>query len=408
MRQVAWACLVAAYALSEATGAAAAAAVPLQEGNEDLQERLAALEDLVSTQGQTLRELEESLRRESDRRLTVETLLQGTVHELTNELLLMESSLKVDHDRLVALESTLQEEIKLREEAEISGKKVLLDMSKKIAVMEGDLTVVSLLDSRLRSLEEEGQIQIGDISNIHQELQKTRRVVDQTKREVRRQRTTLTTLAASDTDVAQVTQDLWSKFDQLTSWCLALNESTGDHGKLLLEAHNRTVVLNTSLGDVHTILSNLTGVVTNLQRAKEDNPLVLCPLPYRKVGKDCFYLLEERMSWDEARKACIEQGVAVGGKGDLAEPSVISNFRHYVDHLQTDSKYLWVGGWREGGGHGWWWVSGRSLREVPVPWDLSEPDNAPDQHHLCVHSTASIKFHDCTRKALLGAICQVS
>ncbi|MPC30372.1 hypothetical protein E2C01_023633 [Portunus trituberculatus] len=74
----------------------------------------------------------------------------------------------------------------------------------------------------------------------------------------------------------------------------------------------------------------------------------------------------------------------------------------------TYSSFLWVGAVREAGK--WRWVSSAAQGEdlMSVPWDYGEPDNTPDQHQLCVHSLGSIKFHDCTRTAMLSAVCQVT
>lgn len=136
---------------------------------------MAALELLVSSQTKTQEILQQSLSQETDRRLAMETLLLRTLDEDRLKLQQLESSLKVDHDRMVALESTLQQEISLREDAEMSGEDILLDLSKKISVMEGDLSVVSLLDSRARSLEEQSHLQMEEISSLQQQYHHTRR-----------------------------------------------------------------------------------------------------------------------------------------------------------------------------------------------------------------------------------------
>nr|XP_045583122.1 uncharacterized protein LOC123746023 isoform X1 [Procambarus clarkii] len=375
----------------------------LQDVPENLQERLDALEDLVASQTQTQRILQDSLKKETSRRLALETLLLGTLEEEKVKVERLESNFKLDHERLLALEATFD----LQGSTELPHNVIFLELLKRVRAVEGDLDVITLLDSRMRSLEEQVKTQSEDTALLQDLHHQIRRGVENLKREVRRQRDTVRNLAATHTHMTQTTIGLEAHLDNLTSWCLALNESAFEGNAQLLEMKKNSEKLNWSLSDVQVILKNLTEAIVTLQHHKEDAPLMLCPLPYRKVGRDCFYLLEERMSWQMAREACKDHGAAVGGLGDLAEPSEMSAFRSYVYDLQTDSEYLWVGAMREID-DGWKWVSGRNMEVMSVPWDLSEPDNTSDQHHLCVYSLGSIKFHDCTHKAMLSAICQVS
>ncbi|XP_063864291.1 CD209 antigen-like isoform X2 [Scylla paramamosain] len=255
-------------------------------------------------------------------------------------------------------------------------------LGRRVEALEQEAGMLTLLNSRLKSLEAEQRLLNEEQANARRNARRWRREVEALRREVLQPEA----LAERKVDPA---------------CCLSLNET-------MLEAVEREHEVNASLSDLRRRLHNLTHDLHDLQQQTRHHPLLLCPKPYTKVGGQCFHLLTERRNWAQSRMACREQGVAVGGHGDLATPANFTTFRVYIGALQTDSPYLWVGAMREAGK--WRWVSNAAQREdlLNLPWDYGEPDNTSDQHHLCVHSLGSIKFHDCTHTAMLSAVCQVT
>ncbi|XP_045113089.1 C-type lectin domain family 4 member M-like [Portunus trituberculatus] len=255
-------------------------------------------------------------------------------------------------------------------------------LGRRVEALEQEAVMLTLLNSRLKSLEAEQHLLNEELANVRRSSRRWRREVEALKQEV----VQCETLAERKAD----------------QYYLSLNDT------ILKIVAKREHEVNASLSDLRRRLHNLTHDLHDLQQQTRHQPLLLCPKPYVKVGGQCFHLLTGRRNWAQSRMACREQGVAVGGHGDLATPANFTTFRLYIEALQTDSSFLWVGAVREAGK--WRWVSSAAQGEdlMSVPWDYGEPDNTPDQHQLCVHSLGSIKFHDCTRTAMLSAVCQVT
>ncbi|XP_042872114.1 uncharacterized protein LOC122253256 [Penaeus japonicus] len=376
-----------------------------QDPEESTLQRLAALEERVSAQAGVKEELQELVKKEVDRRLILETLLLRTMEEQAIKLGQVESSSSVDHNSIVALESTLQDEISLREEAERSTGLRLQDLENNLSLMEGNLNLITFMDSRLRDLEELMGVHGQDISELQGVLPQTRRAVEQVRRELRRQRTSVERVENTGGETVRGLTALQKRIYELDSWVLSHNVTTAEDRHLLQEVENTTSRLTVFLQEVQGTLNNLTAAVSSLKNHTSATPLKLCPENYRKVGRDCLLLLEEKLTWEEARRACEERAVSLGGAGDLAQPKHIEEFRHYVAKLDTASQYLWVGGIRESSV--WRWASGNHISHEDLPWDLGEPDDSEDQFHLCIKSSANVKFHDCKSTADLHAVCQI-
>lgn len=279
-------------------------------------------------------------------------------------------------ERVAALEKTVSRLL-----AVVEGDSGVV-LGRRVEALEQEAGMLTLLSSRLRSLEAEQRLLNEELANARRNERRWRREMEALRREV------LQGEALTERKVDP-------------ACCLSLNET-------IAEVMEREHGVNASLSDLSRRLHNLTHDLLDLQQQPHHQPLLLCPKKYLKVGRQCFHLLTGRRSWAQSRTACREQGVAVGGHGDLATPANFTTFRVYIETLQADSPYLWVGAMREGGR--WRWVSSAAQREdlTGLPWDYGEPDDTADQHHLCIHSRGSIKFHDCTHTAMLSAVCQVT
>lgn len=376
-----------------------------QDAEDSVLQRLAELEERVAAQARVKEELQDIVKKEVDRRLVLETLLLRTMEEQAIKLGQVESSSSVDHDRIVALESTLRDEISLREEAERSGNLSLRDLERKVTLMEGNLNLITFMDSRLRDLEELVGLHGQEISELHGALPQTRRAVEQLRRELRRHKADVEQMENTGEETLRGVTAIRDRVRDLDSWVLSHNVTSTEDRLLLQEVEDTSSRLTLFLQEVRGGIGNLTLAVDALKNHTSAAPLKLCPQSYRKVDRDCLHLLEEKLTWEEARRACEDLAVSVGGAGDLAQPSHIDDFRHYVAKLHTATQYLWVGGIRESSA--WRWASGDHIDHEQLPWDLGEPDDSEDQYHLCVKSSAAIRFHDCKDSARLNAVCQI-
>ncbi|XP_047492537.1 uncharacterized protein LOC125041551 [Penaeus chinensis] len=375
-----------------------------QDAEDSVLQRLAELEERVAAQAQVKEELQQVVKKEVDRRLILESLLLRTMEEQAIKLGQVESSSTGGHDRIVALESTLRDEISLREEAELSGDLRLQDLERKVTLMEGNLNLITFMDSRLRDLEELVGVYGQEISELQGVLPHTRRAVEQLRRELRRQKTSVEQIENTGEVALSGMEAIQDRVRELDSWIMSYNVTSAEDRQLLQEVEDTTSRLTFFLQEVQGTISNLTLAVNSLKSQMKAAPLKLCPQNYRKVGRDCLHLLEEKLTWEEARRSCEELALSAGGVGDLAQPSHIDEFKHYVAKLHTATQYLWVGGIRESSV--WRWASGSDIDHEELPWDLGEPDDSDDQYHLCIKSSAT-KFHDCKDSARLNAVCQI-
>lgn len=373
----------------------------------ELMDRLDIVEELLGSQIESQEVLRVSLRKETDRRRTLETLLMRSLEEEKVKLEELTSILKVTSDRVEALDQTMQDEIKLREEAEIIGKEAILQLSTKVNLVERDLGLLSLLNSRLRELEGHNGVQNEEIFNLQITVSQIRKSVSRERREIQQIQSAIEPLVSVTSQHSSTLTGYDHRIHKLSSWLISHNESAIQESELLQEVKTNVYQLTANLTDIQDSIANLTESVTYLHEVTPTTLLKLCPAGYRKVGNDCLQFIETRTSWEDARLKCEELGIIAGGIGELTIPTSIPEFRAYVAKLEVDSYYLWVGAKRDDDDV-WRWVSGLSLEEQEVPWDLGEPDNYDNQFHLCVRATGNIKFHDCLVDAQLSSICQLS
>ncbi|KAK7086358.1 hypothetical protein SK128_016811 [Halocaridina rubra] len=377
-----------------------------QELDKDLHDRLSALEELVASQITSQEVLRAALKRETDRRLTLETILQRSFEEERVRIEELTSNMKVTIDRVEALDQILQEEIRFREEAEIKDAMVVLEISKKVNLLERDLSLLSLMKSKLRELEDHEYLQNEEILDMQNAVSNMRKSVTHEQRRLQELWSNADFLTAKILEHSHSLSLFESQFEELDTKFLNINETFVQECALLQESRSRVLHLSERLTELQDSVSNLTLAVGYLSTKTPTTLLKLCPHGYRKFGQDCLQLIESKFSWDEARKKCEELGMTAGGIGDLVIPTNVDNFRAYVERLDTASDYLWVGAKRDDDSV-WRWVSGMTLEEKEVPWDLGEPDNYENQYHLCIRTKGNLKFHDCLADAQLSAVCQL-
>ncbi|XP_076046093.1 uncharacterized protein LOC143028200 [Oratosquilla oratoria] len=145
-------------------------------------------------------------------------------------------------------------------------------------------------------------------------------------------------------------------------------------------------------------LQNLTGQILQVQQA------VKCPAPYKMVGGTCIWVeLKYSMNWTSARHFCEDMAKTNGGVGDLAVPLDISAFKDYMTHIDTD--FLWLGA-SDAEAEGFWkWISGEALSDEIV-WAPGEPDDSVKQNYLCVNTKPEASLNDCRNDVDISFVCQ--
>ncbi|CAL4078734.1 unnamed protein product [Meganyctiphanes norvegica] len=272
----------------------------------------------------------------------------------------------------------------------------LTNMDQRVVFLEGEVNIINFLQSTVRDLQEQDRLMYQEVSSISRNCQACRGV-GKLQRKVEN-------LSNSVTDLSEAVDN---QLPELHIKMASLD--TGLQKMSNLEAE--TAELQVSVGLALHQLSNVTQQVEAVATHKEQRlhkTLVLCPDGYQKVGSLCLQLVENQMSWEEARSHCRNLGIMAGGRGELAVPEDIEDFRNHIRTLQSRSNYLWVGGHRDEVS-GWQWTAkeGSPWPADTFPWDKGEPDNRSNQIHLCIKSHSNLKFHDCQDTALLGAICQI-
>lgn len=98
-----------------------------------------------------------------------------------------------------------------------------------------------------------------------------------------------------------------------------------------------------------------------------------CPLPYKQVLAECFYLSPHLLPWQQARGHCLALS------GDLATPAAIVRlFSFVLDDGATDTDRVWVGGTDRNTGS-WRWLNGRSIPRAD--WEKQQPNNWGGNQH---------------------------
>ncbi|XP_068211897.1 coiled-coil domain-containing protein 186-like [Palaemon carinicauda] len=377
-----------------------------QEINDDLSSRLSKVEEVLASNIASQENLRVALRQETAKRLELETRLSASLRDHETKLDDLSSTVKVMNDHVSALDRTIQDEIRLREEAELKGEKAILDLSKKIGLIEVDLSLLALMNSRLRELENQKGVQTEEILNLQSTISQFRKMFHREQKATQKLDASIEPLAYVTSEHTKSIAEFDHRINQLKSWLISQNETAWEESTMLRNVKSDMMQIRENLADVEMTIANLTESVIYLHHLTPKKLLKLCPNGYRKVGEDCLQLIESRTSWEMSRLKCEELGILAGGIGDLAVPNSLPEFRTFIDKINPESDYLWVGASRDSDGI-WRWVTGATLEEEEFPWDLAEPDNYDNQYQLCVKSVGNIKFHDCLADAKIGAVCQL-
>lgn len=123
---------------------------------------------------------------------------------------------------------------------------------------------------------------------------------------------------------------------------------------------------NTSGSRTHPVLQQILDELKNLNGNFKEHLITLsCPPPFVMIGNDCYNVLLEDMTWEDARTACLRMG------SDLAQPSNITALKEYVGHRypRKNRRNFWIGGaYQE---KEWKWLSGDLLEDGF--WHINEP-----------------------------------
>ncbi|CAL4080456.1 unnamed protein product, partial [Meganyctiphanes norvegica] len=114
---------------------------------------------------------------------------------------------------------------------------------------------------------------------------------------------------------------------------------------------------------------------------------VMCSEPYFVIGSECFRVVDEALTWHDARSHCQAEG------DDLAEPEDIQIFRQ---HLLDDRYTLdyWLGGTDEAVKGEWVWLSGRPVEEEWWMQDQPNRQGEDDQQCLDFQTLSEPFFND--------------
>ncbi|XP_027226493.1 uncharacterized protein [Penaeus vannamei] len=142
--------------------------------------------------------------------------------------------------------------------------------------------------------------------------------------------------------------------------------------------------------------------------ADETPPDGDCPRPYKRFGRYCLTLLQERNKWEFARSRCHLHARSMGGgratvKGDLVVPHDMEAFKAFIastDFGGAPTGRAWVGGSAEGWGGVWAWVDGSLMNELP--WVYSQASG--DGSRIAVDHESV--FHTVGDDEILWSVCQ--
>ncbi|XP_050738789.1 C-type lectin domain family 4 member F-like [Eriocheir sinensis] len=161
-------------------------------------------------------------------------------------------------------------------------------------------------------------------------------------------------------------------------------------------------------GDMADLLLNLTAALQNHTRAlldtqAQDGDREGCPLPYWRLGDECFYVNRYlRVSWSEARHFCRGLG------GDLAQPRIVATLRAalLMKYPEDHNRFVWVGASEAGGTEGnWLWMSGLGVRAED--WALDQPDGG-NENCVVLSRDEHPSLHDSPCYTHTTFICQAT
>ncbi|KAK7072481.1 hypothetical protein SK128_012779 [Halocaridina rubra] len=162
--------------------------------------------------------------------------------------------------------------------------------------------------------------------------------------------------------------------------CTSKNEEEPDLQALATATY--LVYGNNSVKSTDTIFAN-----ESHNKAGGNASLKDCLLPYKKLGRSCFYVhTGDVRTWHEAREYCRHL------RGDLAEPSGnLFSLRAYLQGRQDTSKgFFWLGATDETNPGIWLWVSGAPVSMAGNVWAVGQPDGR-EQHCLYLDSSKQFK-----------------
>ncbi|KAM6986178.1 C-type lectin domain family 6 member A-like [Aplochiton taeniatus] len=130
------------------------------------------------------------------------------------------------------------------------------------------------------------------------------------------------------------------------------------------------------------LINGLTKERDDLQRKLNNT---YCAQGWERFGCSCYYVSEERKTWETSRQDCRDRGA------DL----VIINSRQEQDFIHTFKKSFWIGLSDSEEEGIWKWVDGTRLPEEHQFWSSGEPNGKKREN--CVelqHSTAETSWND--------------
>ncbi|CAL4126751.1 unnamed protein product, partial [Meganyctiphanes norvegica] len=104
----------------------------------------------------------------------------------------------------------------------------------------------------------------------------------------------------------------------------------------------------------------------------------VCPDGYVEIESQCFFMANERMNWDNAKKRC------EGLSSQLASPEFPMALRDFV--INNFSKLsFWIGGRYNENSDVWQWLSGAPF-STSFPWGINDRGEQQDkgEHQHCM------------------------
>ncbi|XP_076067331.1 uncharacterized protein LOC143040318 [Oratosquilla oratoria] len=273
------------------------------------------------------------------------------------------------------------------------------ESSSKIADLEN---LVKELDKRLLKFEAEEIEQVVELKITNEKVVKGEQDVQELKSEMSKFKDLLQDLDKND---GVKLKEVDKAVEKLQKWQNQHEEKGVSFSKRLQDIESKNAESNESLSSISGRLDTLKEFVHKYHT--KDNAITLCPLPYVKVGPDCFLMGTTEMKWPDARIYCQGRAKKIGGEGDLAVPTDRETFVKYIESQTSAGMYLWMGGSDSETEGKWKWLTGEFVDEESFPWDDGEPDSNSSQNYLCIATKAGARYHDCINEATLQFVCQL-
>ncbi|CAL4190740.1 unnamed protein product, partial [Meganyctiphanes norvegica] len=113
-------------------------------------------------------------------------------------------------------------------------------------------------------------------------------------------------------------------------------------------------------------LGNQTGLQRNLRTTTR-----ICPDGYVEIESQCFFMANERMNWDNAKKRC------EGLSSQLASPEFPMALRDFVINNFPKLSF-WIGGRYNENSDVWQWLSGAPF-SISFPWGINDRGEQQDK-----------------------------